>query len=203
MHKEILTAEQVELLPLIKKFSHNFILVGGTAIALHLGHRRSIDFDLFTTKNFNSKKIKNNILKSRKIDKTYIREDGEYTLMIHKVKITFFNFEHHIPAPLALDKIIKIPDLLTLAAMKVFALGYRSKWKDYVDLYFILKDRYSLDEISARAKELFKGEFNARILREQLNFFSDINYHERVEFMPGFEVNEKKIEKELIKFSLS
>lgn len=203
MHKEILTPEQVALLPLIKKFSQDFILVGGTAIALHLGHRRSVDFDLFSVKNFNSKRIKNKILKSQKIDKTLIREDGEYTLEVNKVKITFFNFGHHVPAPLALDKTIKIPDLLTLAAMKVFALGYRGKWKDYVDLYFIIKYHYSLDEISRRAKELFKGEFNARILREQLNFFADINYHERVEFMPGFEVSEKKIKKALVDFSLA
>lgn len=203
MHKEILTPEQIELLPLIKKFSKDFVLVGGTAIALHLGHRRSVDFDLFTTKEFNSKSIKNKILKSRKIDKTYFNKDDEYTLMVNKVKLTFFNFRHHIPAPLALDKIIKIPDLLTLAAMKVFALGYRGKWKDYVDLYFILKDHHSLDEISERAKALFKGEFNASILRKQLNFFADVNYNEQVEFMSGFEVSNKKIEKALIDYSLS
>lgn len=203
MHKEILTKEQSELLPLIKKFSKDFILVGGTAIALHLGHRRSIDFDLFTTKNFNSKTIKNKILKSKKIDRTFIREDGEYTLKVNQVKITFFNFEHHISAPIALDKIIKIPDLLTLAAMKAFALGYLSKWKDYVDLYFIIKYHYSLDEISKRAKELFKGEFNARILRGQLNFFDDIDYREKVEFLPGFAVSEAKVKKALKEFSLS
>lgn len=41
LHKEILTPEQIKLLPLIKDFSKNFGLVGGTAIALHIGHRRS------------------------------------------------------------------------------------------------------------------------------------------------------------------
>ena len=46
MHKEILTKEQLELLPTIKFFSKDFGLVGGTAIALHIGHRHSIDFDL-------------------------------------------------------------------------------------------------------------------------------------------------------------
>ncbi|MCK4359847.1 MAG: hypothetical protein KAW92_14135 [Candidatus Cloacimonetes bacterium] len=46
-HREILTQKQVELLRLIKVFQREFYLVGGTAVALHLGHRRSIDFDLF------------------------------------------------------------------------------------------------------------------------------------------------------------
>ena len=49
MQSEVLTNEQRELLPLIKSFSKDYYLVGGTAIALHIGHRRSIDFDLFTT----------------------------------------------------------------------------------------------------------------------------------------------------------
>ena len=50
MHKEILSKEQFDLLPFIKLFSKDFYLVGGTAVALHIGHRRSIDFDLFTDK---------------------------------------------------------------------------------------------------------------------------------------------------------
>ena len=50
MHKEIFTKEQEKILPLVVDFSDRFGLVGGTAIALHLGHRRSIDFDLFSNK---------------------------------------------------------------------------------------------------------------------------------------------------------
>jgi len=52
MHKEILSPAQAKLLPLVKKFNKDFYLTGGTAIALHLGHRRSIDFDLFSGKEF-------------------------------------------------------------------------------------------------------------------------------------------------------
>jgi hypothetical protein len=47
MHLEILSKEQVELLPLVSQFKREFYLVGGTAIALHIGHRESIDFELF------------------------------------------------------------------------------------------------------------------------------------------------------------
>jgi len=47
MHKEILSEKQKELLPLIRQFSREYYLAGGTAVALHIGHRRSIDFDLF------------------------------------------------------------------------------------------------------------------------------------------------------------
>ena len=51
MHKEIFNPNQIQLLPLVKQFKKEFYLVGGTAIALHIGHRRSIDFDLFKLSN--------------------------------------------------------------------------------------------------------------------------------------------------------
>ena len=44
MHKEVLSKEQIELLTFVKQFQKEFYLVGGTAIALQIGHRRSIDF---------------------------------------------------------------------------------------------------------------------------------------------------------------
>ena len=56
MYKEILNDKQKELLPLMAKFRREYYLVGGTAIALHVGHRRSIDFDMFKLSAINHKK---------------------------------------------------------------------------------------------------------------------------------------------------
>ena len=95
------------------------------------------------------------------------------------------------------DGIIKIPTLLDLAAMKTYALGGRAKWKDYVDLYFILKDQYDLRELSARATEIFGTYFNEKLFREQLCFFDDIDYSEKVEYI-GNEINEGEIRKILV-----
>jgi len=58
MHKHILTKEQIQLLPLIKQFRKDYYLVGGTAIALYLGHRRSVDFDLFSNGTIRRRRIK-------------------------------------------------------------------------------------------------------------------------------------------------
>ena len=63
MHNDVLTDEQRKLLPLIKTFSKDYYLVGGTAIALHIGHRRSIDFDLFTGSDIKRRSIRNRIEK--------------------------------------------------------------------------------------------------------------------------------------------
>ena len=64
MHDEIFSTRQVELLPFIKKYKNKYIFVGGTVIALHIGHRRSIDFDLFTFGKINSTGIKKQVVQS-------------------------------------------------------------------------------------------------------------------------------------------
>lgn len=197
MHKEVLTAEQNKLLPLVESFAKDFGLVGGTAIALHLGHRRSIDFDLFTDRSLRNQSILNKILKNYKIDLLVVNKLDELTLVISGVKLTFFRYPYRIDYHHKFGK-IKIPDTLTLAAMKAYALGRRAKWKDYVDLYFVMKDYHTLAEICVRAKKIFGVEFNEKMFRAQLSFFSDINYSEKVDYMPGFEVSDKEIKKALI-----
>ena len=128
-------------------------------------------------------------------------EEGQYTLMVNRVQITFFQYPFVIPATHWFQRIIKMPDLLTLAAMKAYALGRRAKWKDYVDLYFITAKYHGVSAIVQRAHALFGKEFNEKLFREQLTFFQDINYAEKVDYMPGFAVNDKEVEKGLLEFS--
>lgn len=77
--------------------------------------------------------------------------------------------------------------------MKAFALGLRSKWKDYVDLYFILKDHYTISDISEQAHLHFGDLFSEKLFRGQLNYFKGISFEEQVEFMPGLEVSEDEV----------
>ncbi|MCD6149595.1 nucleotidyl transferase AbiEii/AbiGii toxin family protein [bacterium] len=205
MHKEILTEEQRKLLPLVSKFSRRFGLVGGTAIALHIGHRESVDFDLFTIKNksFNNNSIKRKILETNHIDETIVNKLGEFTFVISTVKFTFFHYFFEIDFSEKFDGIIKMPNLLTLAAMKAHALGQRAKWKDYVDLYFIIRDFYSINEIGKKANNLFGNEFNEKMFKVQLGYFKDINYSEKVIYRKEFEVDDETIKKFLVEASLS
>jgi len=76
-----------------------------------------------------------------------------------------------------------MPDLLTLAAMKAYALGGRAKWKDYVDLYVLLRYRFSLAQISEKSKDLFGVYYNEKLFREQLCYFQDVDYSEKVDFV--------------------
>ncbi|OGG20723.1 hypothetical protein A3D03_05555 [Candidatus Gottesmanbacteria bacterium RIFCSPHIGHO2_02_FULL_40_13] len=202
MHKEILSPEQSALLNILKLFSGDFGLVGGTAIALHLGHRESIDFDLFTFDEFINQKIRRKISRDAKIDAVLRDETGQFTLVINGVRFTFFQFPYKINYSESFGDIVKLPDILTLAAMKAFALGRRAKWKDYVDLYFILKAHHTVSEITMKGVEIFGNEFNEKIFRTQLAYFNDIDYSEQLVYKERFRVDDEIIKKALVEFSL-
>ncbi len=203
MHPEILSKEQVDLLPLISQFKREYYLVGGTAIALHIGHRESIDFDLFKLSSLRKNDIYKKVIASKFGYKFGYENYEQLNLIIHQVKFTFFSFPHKIPINAEIKGVIKMPDLLTLAAMKAFALGRRAKWKDYLDLYFILKDFYSIHEIAEKASELFGEMFSEKLFKMQLGYFIGINYDEEVTFLIPNPPTEDEIKNFLTEISLS
>jgi len=202
MHLDILTKQQLEILDFIAVFKRSYYLVGGTAIALHIGHRCSIDFDLFTSKAINKSIIDNAILKQKCKKQTIFISDEQMHFFLNDIKVTFFFYPFPIIHNDMLKNIISLPSLLTLSAMKAYALGRRAKWKDYVDLYFIIKNYYSINEINLEAKKIFNDLFSEKLFRSQLAFHDDIDYTEPVEYMNGFDVNEKEIKRFLIEKSL-
>lgn len=183
MHPEILSKEQHEILTVVSLFKREYYMVGGTAIALQIAHRRSIDFDLFKTTTINRKKILDTIHKTGFDYKVNYTNQEQLNLTIHGVKFTFFQFPYPIPHPLPFEKHLYMPTLLDLAAMKAFALGKRSKWKDYVDLYFLIKYHFSITEISDRALVYFIDLFSEKLFRNQLAYHTNINYEEEVEYL--------------------
>jgi len=202
MHLEILSSQQHQLLPFITHFKRSFYLVGGTAIALHIGHRRSIDFDLFTAKKLNKSRIRQRVFELPYNKKTLFDDVDQAHFYINEVKITFFQYPYPVEHPEMLNNIISMPSLLSLSAMKAFALGRRAKWKDYVDLYFMLNGYFSVREIAMENERIFGQLFSEKLFRLQLAFHKDIDFSESVEYMPGFEVDEQEVKDFLIDKSL-
>ncbi len=201
MHLEILNIEQKELLPILSQFKREYYLVGGTAIALHIGHRESIDFDLFKEKDIRKKDV---YRKLKNLDyKVSFADYNQINMLTKGVKITFFSFPYQFPINSELKGFLKMPDLLTLGAMKAFALGRRSKWKDYLDLYFILKFHYSFKEVAKKAKEIFKDEFIEKQFIAQLGYFKGINNDEEVTFLIPNPPSEEEVKSFLTEVSLS
>jgi hypothetical protein len=181
MHNNILSKEQIELLPFIQSFKKEFYMVGGTAVSLQIGHRESIDFDMFKFGNVQPTKIVQR-LETFGWDYQLIYKNAEsFHIIANGVKITFFQYPFEVKTTKVFEG-IKLPDLLNLAAMKAYALGRRSKWKDYVDLYFILKNYHTFEEISNKAEEVYTGLFSPKLFKNQLCYFSDINYSEEVTY---------------------
>lgn len=185
MIESVLTMEQSalaeKLLPVIK----GFYLAGGTALALQIGHRRSVDFDLASPKAINPFHLERHLIsKGFKIQKTFTSNGDEYSTLIQETRITFFFFPFDVEHPLSWEKgHITLPTIKDLGAMKAYALGRRSKWKDYVDLYFILKFHLQLEHLIQRAKDIFSGHFNSKLFREQLCYFDDMDYSESIEYL--------------------
>ena len=183
MYPDILTDTQKALIPHFELFAKEYYQVGGTAIALYLGHRKSIDFDLFTYDKIKLKSIKKwkDDLSFTPINTIYEASD-QIHFIIENVKVTFMQFPFQLKSANHIHG-LSMPSLPSLAAMKAYVLGGRAKWKDYVDLYFIMKDHYSIKEIIKKADELFGSSFNGRFFRQQLSYFDDINYTEKVEYI--------------------
>lgn len=197
MYPEILSEEQRQLLPFIQSVKKEFYLVGGTAIALQIGHRQSIDFDLFKKSTVRREKIAQS-LRDHGYDFQLLFSNAEsFHVIVKGVKITFFQFPFDIPAKNSFEG-IRLPDLLQLGAMKAYALGRRAKWKDYLDLYFIIRDHFPLQAVIERAVKLFPGLFSEKLFRQQLCYFEDVDYTEEVSFLPGHEIDETTIKAFLI-----
>lgn len=193
MHLEALKSEQQRILPNLKKFT-DFYLVGGTALALQIGHRISIDFDLFSAREIQSVLLN----KVRKVFtdfkvKTIINHSEQLSVRIGNTRVDFVKYSFPLISKLKVFNDIKILTVKEIAAMKAYTLGRRGTFKDYVDLYFILKDEHTtLKEIKRIAKRKYKSEFNFRLFLEQLIYLEDIR-DEEIEFLKQ-EVNKNKLQ---------
>ena len=197
MHPEIFNQNQVQLLPLVKQFRREFYMVGGTAIALHIGHRRSIDFDMFKFNPIKPKSIIDKISGFKFHHSITRRVTEQLNVTVNDVKFTFFQYPFQISATENFEDILRLPGLIDLASMKAYALGRRSKWKDYVDMYFLLKDYFTINQISDRTSVLYGELFSEKLFRAQLSYFDDIDFSEPVEFL-GPAIAETEIKEFLI-----
>ena len=203
MYKEVLNNKQLELLPMMAQFKREYYLVGGTAIALFLGHRRSIDFDMFKPTPINHKRNLEKFESSGYNCLVTRRVVEQMNLVVNDVKITFYQYPFPVNPNMRFENIFRIPSLLQLAAMKAYALGRRSKWKDYVDLYFLLRDCFSISEIAKCASSLYGDLFSEKLFRSQLCYFDDVDYGEVVDYLVEEIPSDELIRQQLTDYALT
>lgn len=142
MHTECLSPQAQKLLGILKGIAHkyNFTLAGGTALALQIGHRVSVDFDFFSEKQFSTDVLYRELQKAGLKPIIQQETEGTLTAMVNEVKVSMFHYPYSFLDKKAHWKGIDIAGIIDIAAMKVMAITQRGAKRDFVDLYFILKD---------------------------------------------------------------
>jgi hypothetical protein len=183
MHTEALTEEGLKLFPALAAFD-DIYLAGGTALALQIGHRVSIDFDLFCDGPIEKTLLAN--VKRVFTDvpvQPAINSPDELTAFVAQVKITFLSYPFPLIEPLVSVDRLRMLSVKEIAATKAYTIGKRGTYKDYVDLYFIIAEHHaSLEEIIGLAERKFGHEFNSRLFTEQLLFMDDVHDY-KIDFL--------------------
>ena len=120
MLEDVLTPEQLNLARKLFPKIQNFYLAGGTALALQIGHRRSVDFDLASSEPIRTFDLERRIMaEGFKIQSVFTATGDEFSILIEDTKVTFFCFPFQIqPKILWQTGRIKLPEIDELGAMK-------------------------------------------------------------------------------------
>ncbi|WP_458700968.1 nucleotidyl transferase AbiEii/AbiGii toxin family protein [Sulfurospirillum sp. 1307] len=120
-------------------FLHKYVLVGGSALALHLKHRKSEDLDFFTYEDSFDKEEIYKYIKNFKTSEIINQSNEQIDLLLNGVKVTFFNAKWDFLKPNTIKK-FNLSSIASISAMKVNVLFLRAKYRDYYDLYFLVKE---------------------------------------------------------------
>ena len=173
-----------------KEYLDSFVLVGGTALALQLGNRKSIDLDLFSNTDFASNDLLTSLLKDYQI---VVNNQLPQTLIttINDVKVDFIKFHYPFIRPFLVIENIRMASLEDIAAMKLDAITGRGSKKDFYDLFFLLQ-HYSIEELFSFYTEKYPHQTTFHVARS-LTYFDD------AEIQPSPIVFDKTITWETVK----
>jgi Nucleotidyl transferase AbiEii toxin, Type IV TA system len=177
---EILPSSQRLLWEELRHTPRDFVLYGGTAIALRLGHRQSEDFDFFSNEPFEPSVLLDRVpyLKDARVDQ---RGDNTLTSVVDRgglVRVSFFGdlrMSHVREPDVTPGNELQIASLLDLTATKLKTIQQRAEAKDYRDIAAALDAGVDLREALAAAAAVYGKTFNAIAALKALAYFEDGN----------------------------
>ncbi|MBI4235120.1 nucleotidyl transferase AbiEii/AbiGii toxin family protein [Candidatus Peregrinibacteria bacterium] len=195
MFLKILDKKRSNILPLFESFKKDFYLAGGTALALQIGHRDSIDFDFFSKKSIDTNKLFANlkeIFKNHQILKVH-EEKNTLTVIIEKdIKLSFLTYPYTLIDKLIETENFKMASIREIGCMKLSAITGRATLKDYIDLYFIL-EKIKLAELLSLAQKKFP-DLDTNLILKSLVYFEDLEKGP-IKFENNNKINIKEIKK--------
>lgn len=176
-HAEVLPDPQKDLLGELGPVAERkgFYLGGGTAVALHLGHRRSDDFDWFTPDPMGDPLRLAEELRSGGMELSTLEVDrGTLHAEARDIRVSFLEYRYPLLRPLLewRDLRCAVASLEDLACMKLSAIGRRGEKKDFVDLYAVSERGFSLSELLEMYREKFDVRDVGHVLRS-LTYFDE------------------------------
>lgn len=168
----------------------NFVLVGGSGLALHLCHRKSQDLDFFTFRNtFDIQEIRAIIHNFDQREIVNLSKD-QVDVLLNGVKVTFFNAKWSFLKPKTIDN-FNLATLEQLAIMKTNVLFLRAKFRDYYDMYFLAKN-LSLKRIFELSKNVLDG-INFKLFAATILYINDIEDENISHLDPACNISLKEI----------
>jgi Nucleotidyl transferase AbiEii toxin, Type IV TA system len=180
-HLEVLPVAQRRLWEELAQLPDEFVLYGGTALALHLGHRHSIDFDFFSRRDLNLPQLEAGVafLVGAKVLQ---REKNTLSVVVDRggpVKVSFFGVPRlpQLAQPhIAQENAVKIAGLVDLAGTKASVVQVRAEAKDYIDIDALLRvAKIDLPTALSAACALYGPSFNPQVTLKALSYFEDGN----------------------------
>lgn len=175
---EILPPSQRALWPELASVPRRFVLYGGTALALRLGHRQSADFDFFSTAPFQPGNLVREIpwLATAEITQSAPNTLGVLAERDGPVRVAFFGGLGigRVGQPeVTDDAVMAVASLLDLAGTKAAVIQQRAEKKDYLDLAALLRAGITLEAAVGAAIALYGERFNPLITLKALSYFGD------------------------------
>lgn len=152
-----------------------FNLVGGTSLALQIGHRFSIDIDMFGNSEINEVEFTEELSNFGKVI-TLKKSKSIIIFSVDGIKVDFVNYKYPLIESLNTIKNIRMVSDKDVAAMKINAIAGRGSRKDFIDLYFLLK-KYSLKELFSFYNKKYADGSEFMVLKS-LTYFDDAENEE-------------------------
>jgi len=183
--EQVLPGDTKAILALLEKSGiiQKAYLAGGTALALHLGHRISYDLDFFTQEEFDEQMLLPEI---EKISSFQLERLAWKTILgkFNSVKFSIFYYKYSLLYSAKKFGMINITDIRDIAAMKVAAIASRGTKRDFVDLYFICREGMSLSDIIRVYDEKYRNLAATEIhIMKSLIYFEDAEPDEMPEML--------------------
>ena len=197
LHKETIYAATLELLKRLMgdERLQGFVLVGGTSLALQIGHRISVDLDLFTEKEFEADELREYLERNYHLQTDYLAfatVKGE----IEGVQVDCIAHAYPWLKPFVLEEGVRLASLEDICAMKLNAIaGNGTRIKDFVDVAY-LSSMFSLEQMLKFYEEKYHA--NPLMPLKGIVYFADINKNAPVKMANGKPLDWKSIEKRLL-----